>query len=95
MNYEISNERMDKLIEIERRCDELQFKNRELERTLQIYRDLFTPQKPTGEYTNCRCPRCGRRVRSGLGSSSRTRDKRCQDCGQVIDWTEIDKDMEE
>ena len=47
---------------------------------------IFTPKKPTGAHTNCRCPVCGRRVRSGQGSSSLVRDKRCQDCGQILDW---------
>ena len=35
---------------------------------------------------NHRCPVCGRRVRSGKGSSSFVRDKRCQDCGQILVW---------
>ena len=46
----------------------------------------YTPHKPTGTHTNRRCPVCGRRVRSGQGSSSFVRDKRCQDCGQIFDW---------
>ena len=53
--------------------------------------NMLTPKLIVGKHTNCTCPTCGRRIRSGNGSSSRVRDKRCQDCGQVIDWTEFDK----
>lgn len=47
-----------------------------------------TPKKPTGTYTDYKCPVCGRRVRSGKGSSSFTRDNVCQRCFQVLDWEE-------
>ena len=43
-------------------------------------------KKPLGEYTQCKCSVCGRRVRSGRGSSSFVRDNFCQRCGQAIDW---------
>ena len=43
-------------------------------------------KKPIGEYTQCKCSVCGRRVRSGRGSSSFVRDNFCQRCGQAIDW---------
>lgn len=49
---------------------------------------MLTPKKPIGTYTNYKCPVCGRRVRSGKGSSSFVRDKRCQDCGQMLNWEE-------
>lgn len=45
-----------------------------------------TPKKPIGRHTDYKCPVCGRRVRSGLGSSSRQRDYVCQRCFQVLDW---------
>lgn len=44
------------------------------------------PKKPIGKYTSYKCPVCGRRVRSGKGSSSRGVDYYCQRCGQAIDW---------
>lgn len=46
------------------------------------------PKKPVGKYTSYKCPVCGRRVRSGKGSSSRGIDHYCQKCGQAIDWSE-------
>lgn len=46
------------------------------------------PVKPVGEYTNYKCPVCGRRVRSGKGSSSRGVDHFCQRCGQKLDWSD-------
>lgn len=46
------------------------------------------PKKPEGRHTDYKCPVCGRRVRSGKGSSSLIRDNRCQRCGQVLDWQE-------
>lgn len=47
------------------------------------------PKKPTGEhYAHMRCPSCGHRIPSGMGSSSRRRDNWCNYCGQAIDWTE-------
>lgn len=45
-----------------------------------------TPKKPIGKYTQYKCPVCGRRVRSGKGSSSHIRDNVCQRCYQVLDW---------
>ena len=44
------------------------------------------PMAPTGKYTDFKCGMCGRRVRSGKGSSSFTRDNFCQRCGQRIAW---------
>ena len=45
------------------------------------------PVKPVGDhYANRRCGVCGTRVRSGGGSSSRTRDTVCRKCFTVIDW---------
>lgn len=46
------------------------------------------PMKMPGTHTNYRCAVCGRRIRSGKGSSSFTRDNFCQKCGQAIDWSE-------
>lgn len=46
------------------------------------------PKKPIGTYTDYKCSVCGRRVRSGKGSSSRQRDNFCQRCGQALDWGE-------
>lgn len=46
------------------------------------------PKKPIGTYTDFKCSVCGRRVRSGKGSSSRQRDNFCQRCGQKLDWSE-------
>lgn len=43
-----------------------------------------------GKHTNHRCSVCGRRVRSGLGSSSLTRDARCQKCGTLLDWSDAE-----
>lgn len=57
--------------------------------TLKELVDKATPKKPIGKYvTQLKCPVCGRRVRSGNGSSSRTRDNVCQRCFQVLDWSE-------
>jgi DNA-directed RNA polymerase subunit RPC12/RpoP len=44
------------------------------------------PQKPIGTHTDYKCSVCGRRVRSGKGSSSHVRDNFCQRCGQKQDW---------
>ena len=46
------------------------------------------PKKPIGKYTDFKCPVCGRRVRSGKGSSSFTRDNVCQRCFQTLSWEE-------
>lgn len=46
------------------------------------------PMKMPGTYTDYKCAVCGRRIRSGNGSSSFTRDNFCQRCGQAIDWSE-------
>lgn len=48
------------------------------------------PVKPTGRYTNYKCSVCGRRVRSGKGSSSFVRDNFCQRCGQKLDWSDTE-----
>lgn len=45
------------------------------------------PHKPVGRHTDYRCSVCGTRVRSGQGSSSRTRDTVCRKCYTVIDWS--------
>lgn len=49
-----------------------------------------TPKRPVtkGGYTDFKCPVCGRRVRSGRGSSSRQKDNVCQRCFQVLDWSD-------
>ena len=46
------------------------------------------PVKMPGTYTNYKCAVCGRRIRSGKGSSSFSRDNFCQRCGQAVDWSE-------
>ena len=48
------------------------------------------PQKPIGRHTSYKCPVCGRRVRSGKGSSSRGVDYFCQRCGQALDWSDTE-----
>lgn len=45
------------------------------------------PIKPIGNhYAYMRCPSCGHRIPSGMGSSSKRRDNWCNYCGQKIDW---------
>lgn len=53
--------------------------------------DRATPKRPVtkGGYTDFKCPVCGRRVRSGKGSSSRQKDNVCQRCFQVLDWSDV------
>ena len=51
-------------------------------------REKQVAKKPIGKYTDYKCSVCGRRVRSGKGSSSRQRDNFCQKCGTKIDWEE-------
>lgn len=46
----------------------------------------LAPVVPVGRGTNYKCPSCGRRVRSGNGSSCFTRDNYCQRCGRKLDW---------
>lgn len=47
------------------------------------------PMKMPGTHTDYKCAVCGRRIRSGKGSSSyKSRDNFCQKCGQAIDWSE-------
>ena len=48
------------------------------------------PIKPIGRHTNYKCPVCGRRVRSGKGSSSFGVDYFCQRCGQAMDWSDTE-----
>ena len=48
------------------------------------------PKKPIGRHTSYKCPVCGRRVRSGKGSSSRGVDYFCQRCGQALDWSDTE-----
>lgn len=50
--------------------------------------ERLIPKKPIGKHTDYRCSVCGTRVRSGKGSSSRTRDTVCRNCFTVIDWSE-------
>lgn len=49
------------------------------------------PKKPIGRHTDYKCAVCGRRVRSGKGSSSHVRDNFCQRCGTALDWEEGSK----
>lgn len=53
---------------------------------------LQIPKKPIsfGGRTDYKCSVCGRRVRSGKGSSSRIRDNFCQRCGQALDWSDAE-----
>lgn len=51
-------------------------------------REKQVAKKPIGRHTDYKCSVCGRRVRSGKGSSSRQRDNFCQRCGTKIDWEE-------
>lgn len=55
--------------------------------------DRATPKRPVtkGGYTDFKCPVCGRRVRSGKGSSSRQKDNVCQRCFQVLDWSDVNE----
>lgn len=55
-------------------------------KTIEELVEKATPMKPTGTVAYRRCGRCSTRVRSGEGSSSRTRDTVCRECFQVIDW---------
>lgn len=48
------------------------------------------PKKPIGRHTDYKCSVCGRRVRSGKGSSSHIRDNVCQRCFQVLDWSDAE-----
>lgn len=57
-----------------------------IDMTIQELISKYTPVPPVGEHTNYKCPVCGRRVRSGKGSSSFVQDKRCQNCGQLFEW---------
>ena len=51
--------------------------------------------EPIGKHTNYKGPVCGRRVRSGMGSSSYgKRDYFCQKCGQKLDWEKADKNAD-
>ena len=50
----------------------------------------FIAKKPIGNhYSTFRCPTCDSRIRSGMGSSSHTRDDRCRKCGQLINWNNV------
>ena len=71
--------------EINKRCNNLVKPH--IDR-LQELAEKATPKKPIGKHTNYKCPVCGRRVRSGKGSSSFTRDNICQTCFQRLDWSE-------
>jgi DNA-directed RNA polymerase subunit RPC12/RpoP len=52
--------------------------------------DKQIPKKPIGKHTSYKCPICGRRVRSGKGSSSFGVDHFCQRCGQALDWSDTE-----
>lgn len=58
----------------------------EAKKTISELVEKATPKKPIGKHTQYKCPVCGRRVRSGKGSSSHIRDNVCQRCYQVLDW---------
>lgn len=45
----------------------------------------YTPRAPKGTTRKRYCSVCGRRIRDGNGNC-RTRDIRCQKCGQIIEW---------
>ena len=47
--------------------------------------EKYTPRVPKGETCKMYCSKCGRRIRDGM-SNCRTRDVRCQKCGQIIEW---------
>ena len=54
--------------------------------------DRFIPKKPLGtHYQVMKCPKCNKRVRSGLGSSYNAQPKFCDKCGQALDWSEANK----
>ena len=42
----------------------------------------------SGRYYDNLCPLCGKRIKSGQGSSSRQRTNWCNHCGQAIDWSD-------
>lgn len=47
------------------------------------------PVKPKRDgHTHIYCGNCGKRIRSGEGSSSRIRDTVCRYCFQVVDWSD-------
>ena len=48
----------------------------------------MNPENHSGRYTDNLCPLCGKRIKSGQGSSSRERTNWCNHCGQAIDWSE-------
>ena len=77
------------------------YKNDNIE---EVYKDLeilgelvdrATPKRPIGKHTDYRCPVCSTRVRSGKGSSSRTKDTVCRKCFQVLDWSKEENCDEE
>ena len=71
------------------KCDRGQY-DKGYDACLDEHRDAIEkqiPKKPIGTYTDFKCSVCGRRVRSGKGSSSKQRDNFCQKCGQKLDWT--------
>ena len=45
------------------------------------------PENHSGIYYDNLCPSCGKRIKSGQGSSSRQRTNWCNHCGQAIDWS--------
>ena len=47
------------------------------------------PENHSGRYYDNLCPLCGKRIKSGQGSSSRQRTNWCNHCGQAIDWSDI------
>ena len=86
MTYKEALERLRYEIEEEGHCsyieDEMEVAFDALEKQI--------PIKPIGKHTSYKCPICGRRVRSGKGSSSFGVDYFCQRCGQALDWSDTE-----
>lgn len=52
------------------------------------------PKKPIEIHRTCLlCPICGKRIRSGNGSSSKGRDYYCQKCGQKLDRSDKNNEI--
>lgn len=48
--------------------------------------EMLKPKKPSKAKATYKCSSCGRKLRIGSGAEHKNRDKRCPECGQVIDW---------
>ena len=48
------------------------------------------PENHSGRYYDNLCPLCGKRIKSGQGSSSKQRTNWCNHCGQAIDWSDTE-----